>query len=625
MLTERFPPESLRENLRPEGLCASFPAATDRKAWNALRSHPLLGSFVSGIPAEAERMLGEPWPFLPASLYMAYSRQGNRIEYETPYFDRRARLTHFVLAECLEDRGRFLDAIADGLWLIAEETTWCLPAHAFRDEDDPLPKLDGQHADLFVCETASTVALALHLLRNRLEALSPVLVERVSRAVFAQAIDPVEQRDDFWWMQGGNNWAPWCSENALLSAACLMKDRARLVAFASKLMTVVDRFIAGYGEDGGCDEGPMYWTKAAGAMLGFLELLHDMSGGAVSIYDNPLIRRMGEYEADMHLGNDWFVSAADNAGARLALPPGLLYRYGTRVASPRLQQLAVRSKALRWGTPCATRRPHLKSLADAMRHLFWLPPGAKAEELRHPPTAWYPDLQVLVAREGELPEQGLTLAAKAGHNAESHNHNDVGSFMVALDGQPMVIDLGVGEYTKDLFSSSRYTIWWVRSVAHDVPLVNGEEQRAGREFAAGEVVFRDEGTARVLQMELGSAYPPRAGIRSLHRAFVHTMLPVPEIAVTDTFLCERPPTIEIPFYCAFPVELGSGHVRICAPDCVLGIDYDSSLDVDVREMLLNEPKLHHSWGDRVWVATFTYRGSEPSGSYSLRFAKGDAG
>ena len=51
--------------------------------------------------------------------------------------------------------------------------------------------------------------------------------------------------------------------------------------------------------------------------------------------------------------------------------------------------------------------------------------AAPAARFPAPLQSWLPDTGVLTAREREGDTAGLFLAAKAGHNDESHNHNDV--------------------------------------------------------------------------------------------------------------------------------------------------------------------------------------------------------
>jgi hypothetical protein len=121
-------------------------------------------------------------------------------------------------------------------------------------------------------------------------------------------------------------------------------------------------------------------------------------------------------------------------------------------------------------------------------------------------------VQWLVAR-SDPGDDALILAAKGGHNAESHNHNDGGSFIIHYRQEPLIAELGAPTYTRQFFSATRYENIAARSLGHSVPYVNGHEQQAGREFAA-HVVTRDDAS---LTLELGGLYPAEAGLTSLTR------------------------------------------------------------------------------------------------------------
>ena len=49
------------------------------------------------------------------------------------------------------------------------------------------------------------------------------------------------------------------------------------------------------------------------------------------------------------------------------------------------------------------------------------------------PDIYYPSTGLFIARDDRL-----LLAVKAGDNADSHNHNDTGSFTVYKDGNPLI-------------------------------------------------------------------------------------------------------------------------------------------------------------------------------------------
>jgi hypothetical protein len=85
----------------------------------------------------------------------------------------------------------------------------------------------------------------------------------------------------------------------------------------------------------------------------------------------------------------------------------------------------------------------------------------------------------MVARDKEGSTDGLFVAAKGGHNDESHNHNDIGNYVIYYNGQPVLIDVGRGTYTRKTFSSRRYDIWYNCSDYHNVPTINGVTQPAG--------------------------------------------------------------------------------------------------------------------------------------------------
>lgn len=95
------------------------------------------------------------------------------------------------------------------------------------------------------------------------------------------------------------------------------------------------------------------------------------------------------------------------------------------------------------------------------------------------------------------------MAAKGGHNAESHNHNDCGSVVVHYRGESLLTDLGAPTYDRDFFGDARYEYLCARSLGHSVPYVNGHEQAPVR--------------VEKLTLELVECYPDGAAVDSLRR------------------------------------------------------------------------------------------------------------
>ena len=628
MLLQRCGRDFLIQRMLPAAAWMPFPAAKDRAAWGALLGEPLNQQRQAYLVARAEKLVGKSWPALPATLYMEFVRNGNRSNFEQPYFERRANLAVLVLAECMEHRGRFLDEIANGLWAITEEATWCLPAHAARTPKDVLHRQDVESVDLFAAETAMTLATARYLLRQELEALSPALSERVRREVLRRVVEPVASGNTFgssWWLDGRNNWSPWCASNVLGAAMFLLESPAALADMAVRMMGVADRFIDGYGEDGGCDEGPGYWDEAGGALLVLLELLHSRTDGAVDIYRQPKIAAIANFIVHAHIGGPWFLNASD-ADAKTVPSAGKVYRFGERVGSAPMKNLAL--LAMRDWDPAGPISPPLRisgvsrALLGPLMAMFWIPADARPTSEPRETTVWLPDLQMLAARESaDVLGGGLFLAARGGHNAESHNHNDVGHFIVYLDNQPAIIDIGRETYTASTFGRERYRLWFTRGSAHNTPIVNGAEQVEGREKQATHVAFRQAGSSAHLAMNLEEAYPAAAGLVSLRREIEFQRKPAAQARVRDEFTLARSSVLELPFYAAQPVQtIGPGRLAVQCKLRRLIVEYSpETIEVSVAPVPLQDPILRANWGQRLYRILFSLKSAGTTGRYEFRF------
>jgi hypothetical protein len=134
--------------------------------------------------------------------------------------------------------------------------------------------------------------------------------------------------------------------------------------------------------------------------------------------------------------------------------------------------------------------------------------GADPVSFRDLGDVWLPDVQLMASRLAN----GLFVAAHAGNNGKSHNHNDVGDFIVYAAGDPVIIDVGSGTYTARTFSKDRYRLWFNTSPFHNLPTINGQEQHEGLAYTAGQVSYKSDRRQTSLSMDLSKAYPAAAGI-----------------------------------------------------------------------------------------------------------------
>jgi hypothetical protein len=134
-------------------------------------------------------------------------------------------------------------------------------------------------------------------------------------------------------------------------------------------------------------------------------------------------------------------------------------------------------------------------------------------------------------------------ALKGGHNAEHHNHHDVGSYVVVVGDRPVLLDPGAEVYTARTFSRRRYESKVLNSFGHPVPQVAGKGQRGGR--AAQARVLRKEFTDRTetLVLDLRSAYDVPA-LKKLQRTFVYSRDGAGSLTVTDEVAFGSPQAFE---------------------------------------------------------------------------------
>ena len=467
-LSGAWPAAKLAVVVKPRDEWKPYPQAADREAWLALPDNMRLEAVERGA-----RALPGDWPSLRATQFLEYRREGNRSHYEASRNARRDRLNELVIAECVEGKGRFLDEIANGVWLTCEETWWGVPAHlGAQKRAIGLPDVTEPIIDLFAAETGAQLAWVEHLLGPELEKVSPLLRERIAIEVERRILKPYEERDDFGWMglrskSAVNNWNPWINSNCL-ACTLLMENRTeRRAALTAKVLRSLDRFLDSYHEDGGCDEGPGYWGRAGASLFDNLELLDSASGGAVRYWEMPLVKEIGRYIYRVHIADDWFVNFAD-AAAKPGIAADLVCRYGERIGDEKLKSFGA------WAAQRDSGRARADSLGRRLPAMF----HARAMEKVVPRQpfvgeAWLPGIQVMAARSREGSAEGVYVSAQGGHNAESHNHNDVGNFVVFSSGEPLLIDVGVETYSAKTFSSRRYEIWTMQSGYHNCPTVNG--------------------------------------------------------------------------------------------------------------------------------------------------------
>jgi hypothetical protein len=599
LLAGRTSVEKLESILLAPGKWKPFPTASDRSGWEQLPP-----ALLKELIADGERALSGTWPTLEATLLLQFVRNGNRTNYERVAAGRRERLRTLVLAECAEGKGRFVDEIANGVWTTCEESWWGYPAHLdMQKRGGGLPEAYDPVIDLFAAEAGAMLAWTDYLLRPQLEKVHKILPERLATEIERRILTPYEKRDDFWWMglstgyanRPMNNWNPWINSNCLTCMLLMEGDTARRARLVYKLIQSVDRFLDSYHEDGGCDEGPSYFGHAGGSLFDNLELLYSASNRSLDYWQIPLVKEIGRYIYRVNIADDWYVNFAD-ASARVAISGDLVYRYGARIGDSNMQLLGAEA-AKRHG-------PKGGSLGRQLPALFNLKEISNAAA-RQPLVrdAWLPGIQVMTARLKEGSREGLYVAAQGGHNAESHNHNDVGNFIVYANGRPAIIDAGVETYTAKTFSPRRYEIWTMQSGYHNLPTVNGVMQGAGKTYAARDVAYKSTDAAVEFSLDIAGAYPREAGIEAWRRTLRLDRVKN-TVEVRDAYVLQKPGgRFELTVMTPCEVkQSGSGELTLSGGLLESGavkVRFPAAFTVAVEEIKIEDRRLGPIWGSVI--------------------------
>lgn len=597
-----------------------FPAYEDRAGWEKIPA-----AYRAAWIREGEKVLNYKWQIVPASSYLEFVRTGNRDTMQNINSQNTGNLRKLVLAELAEGKGRFLPQIIDGSWSICEMTTWALSAHlSIQKAGYGLPDVKEPIIDLGVGITGALMAWTHHFFKNSFDKVSPLIASRIATEIDRQVLQPYYSRTDFWWMgllkedAMVNNWNVWCNFNALTCILLIEKDPKKRIENIYKTMQSVDKFINYYKDDGGCEEGPAYWSHAGGMLFNYLALLSKATGGSINKFNDPLIRNIAAYIYKAYINDRYYINYAD-ASAKLNPDAGLIFRYGQAINDSIMTGFGSYLAAQQnWKDqlPTETIEATLENALAA--------PSILQTAARKPLIAdwWMPGTQIMAARDQAGSTDGFYFSALGGHNAESHNHNDVGSCILFYNGQPVLIDIGSETYTRQTFGPERYSIWTMQSAWHNLPLINGVMQKEGAAYKAVNPVFTTSKKAVRFSLDIAAAYPAAAAVKKWERTYLLTR--GQQLSITDNYeLQENNGNTTLHFMTSLPAELiKPGQIRFPLASGALTLDYNpQQLEATIESVTVKDKRLLQSWPATVYRIVLKVKSTGKKGKIALIFRK----
>lgn len=564
-----------------------YPESTARDVWQKIGAEhaPVMKFYLK----RAEALVKEPIPVTRLSDSFRFQQDGDRSSYETPYFLRRNRLETFALA-CLFEQNEtkrqiYFKELVDSLGVILEEEYWSVPAHRQYEDDDPYaPTETALWVDLFAATTGATVGLVYHLFKDELAAVSQRLVRRIRDNVYQRVLLPIidEQRKMWWLRSAYNNWTIWICNNLLTASLCVM-DRTsdEFSVLLEKIFFGTEQFYATYGEDGFCDEGFGYWSRAGAELIAIAHRLESVfPGSAKTLIAEKKFAAMARFPLELNMSKTHHnaFSDGDPAGELPPIPLCLaadLTGDLTLTAGTKRLSCYYKGKPMYWNEAL---RVELEQLFSKVK-----PGGCRA--LPKHDTLFENRLAILRNRY-------YCVSLKGGDNAENHNHNDLGQFALYCGELPVIIDPGRGLYCRQYFREERYTL--VPSAKyHNAPLIGGTGQEFGRKYVAP---LTYDAKRKTVTAHLENAYPEYSGIDKMSRT---VRLNGASCIVKDELKRSGNEPVTMTLYS--PVKsvklTGSGALQF---EDAVSMTLSGATVTALEHEDFFDPAVRHSWGGKFW-------------------------
>ena len=537
--------------------------------------NPELESLISQLKETQEEYSATPTATLPFSEFKRYREEGNRSGYEHHYYFRRRKLYYTFFLAWLYGTEKYISELEDCLWAILDEYTWVIPAHLGETALESLQE-DGHIIDLFAAETAQALSEIISVIGDKIH---PIIVKRVNRMIEQRIFDRIEV--PFGWKKSTNNWSAVCAGAVGMTAIYTMDDPARLAHVTAICLDALEYYLSGFPEDGTCVEGLGYWGYGFGYYLMYGDLIYRRTGGRINFFEDEKVHRIAAFARKCFFKGGKIVTFADCGGSDSStFQPAFTCKLNDIYPDIEVPERAMLGMKL--PTNMAMGFP------SNFRTLLWTHSKLDGNKLS-PDTFILPDAQWYISSS----ESGMGMAAKGGHNDESHNHNDIGNLLIYKNGVNLLSDLGGGVYNGTYFDNRyRYDVFCCGSQGHNVPIINGCYQKFGKQYCGKDVRITEEG----FFADISPAYGIDS-LKKLDRSIIFDRS-IGAVTVTDSYsFSEKPESVTERFVSFLAPKIENGEVVIDGGKEKLTISFDQTkLRPVIREYHDVEHKVRHRDG-----------------------------
>ncbi len=496
----------------------------DRAYW----SDPAIVARTSTMVRQAEKLLGQEFPAWDNEAYLDYSVTGSRTRGLKMQGERDAWLKPLVLAECRENKGRFLPIINRILESYASQPTWTWAFH-----DNKLRNFYGEEydVDLNSATFGHELAETLYLLNDKIDpSVRKHLGETLRQRLFEPFRRALSSGHGCWWLGSlqrpvQNNWNCVCLAGVVGAALAVIPDKMERALYAAAGEHYTQYYLNSIPLDGYCGEGVGYWNYGFGHLALLREELVQGTGGRLDLFANPRIADNALYGTRILIGTE-------------AVPPFADCGFDDK---PNQELISYCNTVMKLGMETPAFNGFRKGIVETLTTASPCEKPAGQSKKEDPLRFYFDKAGVLACRPS--PGAGkLGIGIKAGGNG-SHSHNDIGSYVIAVGNDKPTGDPGGPVYDSSTFSPRRYDHSILNSYGHPVPVIAGKLQVLAAKanpsvLSTSFTPERDE-----ITMDITSAYDV-ATLQKLTRHMVYSRSGKGEISITDEATFLQPTTFE---------------------------------------------------------------------------------
>lgn len=443
----------------------------------------------------------------------------------------------FLALECIYNDKRYNEKIAGLIDTLCALKTW---TGYFHDREELIFTGKSYFYDIGASDVAVSLAQADYTLGSQLPSETrKKLRDAVRKFIFEpylKCIDTETPVAGMGWIKCSHNWNAVCNSALIITSGILMESPEERAKYYAHAIKSTRNYIAYFMDDGYCVEGVGYYCYGFSHYLLAAKMIQLQTSGQVNLTDGSekianIIRQMPRL--DMSYNN--FPAFGDSRDYE-KYPHSLATMAYAVSGIPNYYSASFQKngKLPLWN---GVRLAQMAEFVNSKR---------KTTECPYSYGWRFPHAGVVVSRAAPEDKSAFSLALKAGNNSGNHNHNDIGSFAVAMDGKTMIGDPGYPVYTWDIFGRNRYNHDACNSFGHPVPLVDGKKQgwlwawlKEGKKYF-GTIKKAEITPERTLVViDLKTAYPEDSGLKTLTRSFTHSRS-ARTITITDEFEFDHP-------------------------------------------------------------------------------------